>query len=113
MLVREQARSSLTVGRGAQGWAAVGFGAPKYSRALGEVREARSREERRPVADYFEVRVPALNVSFVASRGDRGIELTPVVDDARFGFVRGRTLPAESALSAMQQAAREHNGLPT
>jgi hypothetical protein len=113
VLVGEQMRSSLTVGRGDGGWASVAFGAPKYSRALSEVRDRLRREDGRPAGDYFEVRVPALNVSFVGRQGDQGLALTPILDDPRFGFVRGQTLPAARALAAMQQAAREHNGLPT
>ncbi|HEX5758339.1 MAG TPA: hypothetical protein VF121_04035 [Thermoanaerobaculia bacterium] len=113
VLVGEETRSSLTVGGGERGWAALSFGAPKYSRLLTEVRDRLSREEKRPAADYFEVRVPALNVSFVARQAGQSLALTPILDDPRFGFVRGQTLPAERALAAMQQAAREHNGLPT
>jgi hypothetical protein len=113
VLVGENTRSSLVVGRGGEGWSAQSFGAPQYIRMLTEVRGRLSGEDSRPPAEYFEVRVPALNVSFVGSRGETAVVLTPVLDDARFGFVRGESLPAERALSAMVAAARDHNGLPT
>lgn len=44
-----------------------------------KVRSRLSREEGRPLAEYFEVRVPALNVSFVGSRGGQGVVLTPIL----------------------------------
>lgn len=113
VLVGENVRSSLAVGRGDEGWSAQSYGGPQYIRLLAEARSRLSREESRPPAEYFEVRVPALNVSFVGSRGEQGVVLTPVLDDARFGFVRGESLPAERALSALVAAARDHNGLPT
>lgn len=113
VLVGENVRSSLAVGRGEEGWSAQSYGGPQYIRLLTEERSRLSREESRPPAEYFEVRVPALNVNFVGSRGEQGVVLTPVLDDARFGFVRGESLPAERALSALVAAARDHNGLPT
>lgn len=104
-----EVRSSLKVGVVRGAWQAVAFGAPEYARRL--VAAARSASEHG--GEISEVRVPALNVSFVASRRDGELTLTPIVDDARFGFTAGEPIPAEQALSSMVEAAREHNGLPT
>jgi len=111
VLVGERTRSSLTVTMREGSWTSESFGAPSYSRRFTEVRDRLGRE--RPSSEYFEVRVPALNVSFVGELGESGLLLTPVFDDPRFGFESGGTQPADRALSAMVAAAREHNGLPT
>ena len=113
VLVQDRTRSSVTLASESGRWTAVSFGAPKYARALSEVRSQLSQQEGKPPSDYFEVRVPALNVTFIGRRRDGRILLSPVVEDPRFGFKRGQTLPAEEAFAAMTRAAREHNDLPT
>lgn len=72
-----------------------------------------AQQEGRPPADYFEVRVPALNVTFIGRRRGAGVFLSPVIDHAGFRFQKGQTLPADQALAAMVSAARAHNDLPT
>jgi hypothetical protein len=106
-------RSTLTVERRAGTWTAASFGAPRYGKLVDEVRSRLVEPASAPPEDLFEVRVPALNVGFVGSRSGGALFLTPIVDDPRFGFERGGTLPAVQALQAMVTAAREHNGLPT
>ena len=113
VLAGGQQRSSLTVAQSEVGWAAVSFGAPNYSRLLVDSRERLGGSAKRPASDYFEVRVPALNVSFVARQDGEDIVLTPVADDARFDFEAGEDLSLDEALKAMAPVAREHNGLPT
>jgi hypothetical protein len=102
-----EVRSSLKVGVTDGTWRAVAFGAPEHARRLAAAAAEQGG------GDVFEVRVPALNVFFVASRRDGRLILTPLVDDPRFGFEAGAAIPAEEALSSMVEAAREHNGLPT
>lgn len=112
VLAGEEQRSSLTVGRGEGGWEAVSFGGPNYARLLTEARE-RLGADRPDSSGIFEIRVPALNVSFVAfEEGERTV-VSPVMDDGRFGFERGAVMALDEALAAMVKAAREHNGLPT
>ncbi len=113
VLVGDNLRSSLTVGRGEEGWAAMSFGAPSYSQLLSAARESLSKGDSRQATDCFEIRVPALNVSFVAKREGGGLVLTPLLDDSRFGFERGSALPLKRVLEALAPVAREHNGLPT
>lgn len=110
VLAGGEQRSSLTVGRGEGGWTAVSFGAPNYARLLTEARDSFGGDSGSAI---FEIRVPALNVSFVARQEGDETVVSPVMDDARFGFERGGAMPLDEALKAMAEAAREHNGLPT
>lgn len=112
VLAGGEQRSSVTVGRGEDGWTAVAFGGPNYARLLTEARK-RLGADRPDTSGIFEIRVPALNVSFVALRDGDGVVVSPILDDGRFGFERGATMALEQALEAMLEAAREHNGLPT
>jgi hypothetical protein len=111
--VANATRTALTVERRGTGWSVASYGAARYGPLLDGTRERLARQDNRDPSDYFEVRVPALNVSFVGARRDSRIALTPVMNDARFGFRAGTTLPAEDALLAMGPAARSHNGLPS
>ena len=72
-----------------------------------------SQRDERPLSEYFEVRIPAMNLVFLGTRTEEGLLLTPVLDDPSYGFERGGTLPAEKALEAIVPAASEHKGLPT
>jgi hypothetical protein len=38
--------------------------------------------------------------------------LTPIVDDARFGFSKGKSLTATEVFETMVPFAKEYNGLP-
>ena len=112
VLAGNEQRSSLTVGAGDGGWNALSFGGPNYARLLTAARKS-LRGEQGSSSEIFEVRVPALNVSFVARQKGDQIVVSPVMDDGRFGFERDAVMPLDEALAAMAEAAREHNGLPT
>lgn len=103
-----EVRSSLVVGNRGGSWQAVSFGGSNYAElvaaAAGGMDDA---------ADLFELRVPALNVTFLATRRSGGLVLVPLIDNARYGYAAGQPIPAEEALSTLVEAAREHNGLPT
>lgn len=106
--VNGEVRSSLTVGNRGDSWHAESFGGANYAELV-----AAAALRMDDSADLFELRVPALNVTFLATRRDGGLVLVPIVDDAGYGFTAGEPIPAEEALSALVEAAREHNGLPT
>jgi len=98
VLARDATRSSLTVTMQDGRWTAYAFGDAALVRALASVRaEAAAREGARP-EEYAEVWMPALNVVFIGRQRDGELFLTPVTDDARFGFTRGETLPGREAL---------------
>jgi len=113
VLAEGQQRSSLTVEQSDGRWAAVGFGSPSYARLLVAARERLGCDDERPSTACFELRVPALNVSFVARQHGEELVLMPVLDDPRFDFDPGEAVSLDRALEALAPLAREHNGLPT
>ena len=113
VLAGQQPQSSLTMTRKGGDWEASGFGASNYSRLLSETRERLAKQEGRSGAEYFEVRVPALNVSFLGAVSGGRLVFTPLLKDARFGFEAGKPLAADQALLKLVPAAKEHNRQPT
>jgi hypothetical protein len=111
VLVAEQVRSSLTIQHERGGYKAVAFGAPGFirstSRVIGGIAGAGERR------DFFLVRIPALNVFFVAYPDGGKLVFASVLDDPRFDLKSGEPLPAEKALERLVPAAREHKGLPS
>jgi hypothetical protein len=64
-------------------------------------------------SELFEVKVPALNLTFVGQRQNGELFLAPIQDDPRLKLERGKALPAKEVLQALQPAAQKHEGLPT
>lgn len=111
VVVENRTRSSVTVSRRGGRWQAVSFGNPTYVKALTEVRD---RQASAPAdSEAFEVRIPALNLMFLGHRENSKVILSPIFDEARFGFRRGEALSLDDVLQKILPAAREHNGLPT
>lgn len=104
----DEVRSSIVVEGKNDDWRAIDFGAPNLIRALSDVREEIGKE-----GSEFVVRVPSLNLYFIANRPDNVLMLTPIIDDPRFEFAIGRTLSAEEAFTRILPAAKDHEGLPT
>ncbi len=108
--VQDRTKSSLTVRNQNGRWESESFGGPSYARLLTETRDRLAADGS---SELFEVRVPALNLAFVGQQRGGQLFLAPIQDEPRFKLERGKTLPAQEVLQALQPAAREHNGLPT
>ncbi len=113
VLVREQTLSSITLSRKGENWEVISFGGPNNIRMLNEMRAKLAKEEGLDLSDYFEVRVPSLNVTFLARTLKERLLLTPLFRDPSYEFESGMTLPADAALMKLVPAARKHDGLPT
>jgi len=111
VLVGDQVRSSLTIQYEKGEYRAVAFGAPDFIRRASRARTGTSGAESRSRAAV--VRVPALNVFFVAYEEAGKLLLAPLLDDPRFEFKAGEPIPAEKALERLLPAAKEHTGMPT
>jgi hypothetical protein len=106
-------RSSVGLTHGKKGWTAAAWGGANRIRTLTAVRIATAQADGRNVAEYFEVTIPALNLTFIGSRVNNQVFLTPIANSARFGFVNGVTLTAENVFTAVLPAAQSHSGLPS
>ena len=113
VLVRGAVRSSLTLALERGRWTSYAFGNPTLTRSIEELRTELVARERLQPAEIVLLRVPALNTAFLAWSVNQRTVLTPLADDARFGFQRGALMPAADAFGRMVAAARAHNGLPT
>lgn len=111
VLVDNRTRSSVTVSRHAGHWKTSSFGSPNYIKALTELRDRQTASQ--AGAAPFEVKVPALNLAFLARREGSKVIVAPLFDDPRFGFKRGEEMAFEEALQKILPSARAHNGLPT
>jgi len=110
VLVNAQARASIVLQRIRDGWEAVSFGAPGFTRAASEVRAKALKDG---VGSTFVVRVPALNLYFLGGRSKSDLLLIPLSDDLRLDLRKGLALPASRVFLSLVPLAKEHKGLPT
>ena len=110
--VEEQVRSSIVVEKVKERWNATSFGGSNQVEMLTKVRKADSDSTELPISSYFVVRVPSLNLYFIAHRADKVLMLTPLLDDPSYGFKAGFTMPADKVFEAILPAANRHDGLP-
>jgi hypothetical protein len=98
-----QVRSSVTITKVEGGYRASSFGNAEIIKALSKYREATT---------AFAVRVPALNLYYLAQRADNKLLLTPIADDTRLKLSIGKAVPAEDVLNQLVPLATAYNGLP-
>ena len=110
--VEEQVRSSIIVVKAKERWNATSFGGSNQVKMLTKVRKADSDSTGLPISSYFVVRVPSLNLYFIAHRADEVLMLTPLLDDPSYGFKARFTMPADKVFEAILPAAKRHDGLP-
>jgi hypothetical protein len=111
--VQEQSRSSIMVAKDGETWKAVRFGGPGLIKTLAQVRkESPPGATAAATSPPFLVQVPALNVYFLGNRSDKGLMLTPLLDDPALKFKAGTPMPAAEALAALVPVAKAYNGLP-
>jgi len=105
-------RSSIVTVKGKEGWEAKKYGGSNSVKLLAKVRKDISDSTRSPVSSFFSVKVPALNLVFIARRAENVLLLTPVFDDPSMGLKSGSTIPATEVFSKLASFAREHDGSP-
>lgn len=98
-----QVRSSVTVTKAEGGYTASSFGNAAVVQALSRYRQA---------PNSFVVRVPALNMYYLGTRGEARLMLTPIVDDTRLKLQTGVAVPAEQVIEQLVPIANSYNGLP-
>lgn len=94
-------------------WSARGFAGPAHVQAIERIRGQLASARGVSAGSTMIVRVPALNIEFIAHRDASGLQLTPLTDLETAGLKAGQTLPASRVFELLVPLAREHNGLPT
>jgi hypothetical protein len=107
VMVRDQARASITVEQQNGKWTATGFGDPKLARAISGATKSVAAQGAPTI-----VHVLPFNLYFVGSRSDNRLMLTPLGDYGSFNLKSGAALSADEVFSALASFAREYNGLP-
>ena len=98
-------KSSIGVIKKDGGFVPSSFGNADVAKLLGRYRNGQG-------ADEFIVRVPALLLTFVGQRTDKGILLTPIVAEPRAELAAGQALPADVVFARLVPIAQAYNGLP-
>ena len=103
VVVDQRVASSLFVMRHDDGWRATDFGSAAVARLTTEFRRG---------PQDFIVWIPAAKVYFIGRGAGPNLTLTPVMNDPRFDFRAGASLPAQRALLAVQRGMVGYSGLP-
>ena len=112
LLVEGATRSGVTVVKRDGKWIPEGIGGANYTRILNEVRSQAVQETGRNSTDFFAVRVPALNMTFLGTGNGSELTLIPILSDPTYGLIRGERIPAREVFETIARGAREHNDLP-
>jgi hypothetical protein len=101
--VNGQVKSSVTIVKKNEGYQPSSFGNAPIVKDLTRYRKEES---------DFAVRVPALNMYFLARHVENHLLLTPIVEDPRLKLHAGEAVPAETVLEQLVPIANAYNGLP-
>jgi hypothetical protein len=103
VMVRDQARASITVEQNNGKWTATGFGDSKLARQI-------STATKSVTGTPMIVHVLPFNLYFVGSRSENRLMLTPLGDYSSFNLKTGATLSADEVFSALAPFARTITG---
>jgi len=112
VVVKKSVRSAMTLAKVKGEWKAVSFGGGNLYEIFDMVRKEHSRSAGVDQSTYFTVKVPALNLFFLAYHKAADLMLVPIFDNLEYGFKAGESKPANKAFTAILQAAKKHDGLP-
>lgn len=105
--VAGQPRSLVEVRAVNGAWETARVGGGNKARILHGVRRQAIEANGMAESDFFEVRVPALNMIFLGHHDAAGLKLTPLLDDAPHALKAGRAEPAEQVLARLVPQARQ------
>lgn len=104
--VAGQPRSLVEVRAENGRWETARVGGANKVRILHGVRQQAAKANGMANSDFFEVRIPALNMLFLGHHDAEGLKLTPLIDDAAHDLKAGRAEPAEKVLARLVAQAR-------
>jgi hypothetical protein len=102
-----QVRSTVEVRAESGRWEQARIGGAQRIRALDKNRRAAVKSTGMADSDFFEVRVPALNMVFLGHHDADGLKLTPLLDDAANEMKAGKTEAAEKVLARLVPLAQQ------
>ncbi len=111
--VNQKARSMVTLSLQQEAWVIESFGGQNQIQTITDLRKSIANSEGRSENELFQVRIPALQLAFIAVERGSEIYLSPLFDLTRYGLQKGKKYRAEEVLEKLIDEARQHNGLPT
>lgn len=105
-------RSSITLKKQDSEWKPVAFGAPGQTQAVGRARASVVATEGVSGPQTFQVRIPAFNLTFVASLRGTSLMLTSAIDAQPNGLTAGTTVAADALFTRLKPDAERDQGLP-
>lgn len=87
-------------------WETARMGGAQRIRALDKHLTTAMKATRMAPSDFFEVRIPALKLTFLGHHDGEGLKLTPLIDEASLNLTAGTTEPAEKVLARLVPLAR-------
>jgi len=110
--VRSRTQSSISLTGEDEKWQAIGYGGASMITLLDSWRAHIMEVDQLQPAEIFVLRVPALNLHFLAHYSSSRLMVTPVLDFKEFDFTAGETMSAERMLLVIQPVALKHDGSP-
>ncbi|KFE63722.1 hypothetical protein [Hyalangium minutum] len=87
-------------------WEVARMGGAQKIRAMDKQRRSTMKARSLRGSDFFEVRIPALNLSFLGHHDEDGLRLTPLADDASLKLQAGRAVLASELLTQLVPLAQ-------
>ena len=115
LTVDNEARCAITVSLRNEQWVVTRFGSPNLTKLVSSARQASMKMTELPPSAYSIVRVPALNMVFVAyqDKDTNELMLTPTLDNPNLEMKAGSSMPATEVFNKLVPLAQGHSGLPT
>lgn len=115
LTVDNEARCAITVSLRKEQWVATRFGSSNLTKLVSSARQASMKITGLPPSAYTIVRVPALNMVFVAhqDKETKELMLTPTLDNPKIEMKAGSPMPATEVFNKLVPLAQGHSGLPT
>jgi hypothetical protein len=104
--VAGQVRSTVEVQAVNGQWRMARIGGAQKIRAMDKQRRSTMKARSLQSSDFFEVRIPALNLSFLGHHDADGLMLTPMADDASLNLQAGRSVLASTLLTRLVPLAQ-------
>lgn len=106
IVVEGSTKTSVTIAKVKGDWTAAIFGSANEARARSRIQEMLNAKAPGGNANVIQVRIPALNVTFIGQENSGDVQFTPLYSRPNLGVEAGKTEAAESVLLRLRSAAK-------
>ncbi len=112
LLIGEEVRAAVDLQKGKEKWEVTGIGSANLAKSLFPARQRAADLTKADIASFAAVRIPALNLLFLAFYSEDQLMLIPVFDDPANELKAGEAMPAAKVFELILPAAKKHPDLP-